>query len=161
MFLKKKKNLSRNYPRCRYTHDKPDCRLFETSQESWEWLISSKQCHEHNKCRSRTKKITTLWTLLKVLYTSSKSVRNILTSLSPNTTCNSGSDILTVGKSVSTGNTGRLPWVILIAPFTPFYLLLCVQLFLHVKSSEPIAGHVSFTVVFNLFWIATRYSNPL
>jgi len=44
MFLKKKK-LSRNYPQWRYTHGKPTCKLFETSQESREWLISLRQSH--------------------------------------------------------------------------------------------------------------------
>jgi len=40
-----KKKLSRNYPRWRYRHDKPACRLFETSHESREWLISLRQSH--------------------------------------------------------------------------------------------------------------------
>jgi len=31
-----KKKLSRNYPRWRYRHDKPACRLIETSQETRE-----------------------------------------------------------------------------------------------------------------------------
>ena len=44
MFLKKKK-LSRNYPRWRYRHDKPACRLLKTIEESREWLISLRQSH--------------------------------------------------------------------------------------------------------------------
>jgi len=42
MCLKKKKKLSRNYPRWRYRHDKPACKLLKTSQESCEWLIASR-----------------------------------------------------------------------------------------------------------------------
>jgi len=45
MFLKKKKKLSRNYPRRCYRHGKPACRLLETSQVSREWLISLRQSH--------------------------------------------------------------------------------------------------------------------
>jgi len=37
--------LSRNYPRWRYGHDKPACRLLKTSQESCEWLISLRHGH--------------------------------------------------------------------------------------------------------------------
>jgi len=33
-FSQEKKKLSPNYPRWRYRHDKPACRLFKTSQES-------------------------------------------------------------------------------------------------------------------------------
>jgi len=45
MFLNKKNKLSWNYPRWRYRHDKPTCRLLKTSQESREWLVSLRQSH--------------------------------------------------------------------------------------------------------------------
>ena len=45
MFLKKKKELSRNHPRWRYRHHKPACRRPNISQESREWLISLRQNH--------------------------------------------------------------------------------------------------------------------
>jgi len=44
-FSQEKKKLSPNYPRWRYRHDKPACRLFKTSQESHVWLISLTQSH--------------------------------------------------------------------------------------------------------------------
>jgi len=40
-----KNKLSQNYPRLRYGHDKPACRLLKTSQESHKWLISLRQSH--------------------------------------------------------------------------------------------------------------------
>jgi len=33
-----KKNLSRNYPRWHYRHDKLACRFIKTSHEAGEWL---------------------------------------------------------------------------------------------------------------------------